>query len=194
MVIEFEGYLYHVVRYEKLNIGQKLHFGGKPNFFSRKINSIDFSVNEKDINALILSKDIDKLTEDESKKLKQYVYHSCLVIRELVLENIRLKEYTNHPSRLECLYCVESIEDARKWIEPLKRMDRHNPPLQIVKLKAKGKLFKGDGNLMLRNTFSIDSKIEMAHKYWNAETNSDNEELLFIGDVEVVKIFEDLEI
>ncbi len=71
-------------------------------------------------------------------------------------------------------------------------MNKVFKPLQIVKLKAKGILFKGDGSLMLRNTNSINSKIEMARKYWGQKTISKNKELLFIGDVEVVDIIEDL--
>lgn len=192
MLKEFEGYLYHIVRYEKLKIGQKLHFGGKPNYFCQNMNALNFELEDNDINELILTKDIKEFNFQETNTLKRYVYESCMITRELVLENIRLKEFPNYPSRLECLYCVETYEDAIKWIAPLKRMDKLNPPLQIVKLKAKGKLFKGDGNLMLRNTLSINSKIDMARKYWNAETNSNNKELLFVGDVEVVEIFENI--
>ena len=51
-----------------------------------------------------------------------------------------------------------------------------------------GKIFEGDGDLMLRNTYSIDSKIEMARKYWSGETQSNNQEMLFVGCAEVVEI------
>ncbi len=36
------------------------------------------------------------------------------MIRELVLENVRIKEFPNLPSRLECLYCTETLEEAKK--------------------------------------------------------------------------------
>lgn len=188
----FDGYLYHIVRYKKLKKGQKLHFGGELNCFCKNINSQNFVVEEKDINMLTLNKDLKDFNNQEEKTLKSYIYESCLMIRELVLENVRMKEFPNLPSRLECLYCAETLEEAKKWVPILLRMNKAFKPLQIVKLKAKGILFKGDGSLMLRNTNSIDSKIEMARKYWGQKTISKDKELLFIGNVEVIDIIEDL--
>ena len=186
------GYLYHIVRYKKLNLGQKLHFGGQPNYFCRYMNSRDFTTGGIDLNSMLINKEFDELNTEEEKCLKSYVYESCLMVRELVFENVRLREFPDLPSRLECLYCAETLGEARRWIPILLRMDKVEKPLQIVKLKASGKLFKGDGNLVIRNTNSIDCKIEMARKYWNQETTSENIELLFVGDVEVVDIIEDL--
>ena len=43
---------------------------------------------------------------------------------------------------------------------------------------------------MIRNTRSLESKFELARKYWNNATKSDNEEILFIGNAEVEEIYE----
>lgn len=156
--MSFDGYLYHVARYKKMIVGQELVVGDKPNNFCLSICSKSFSVGEQDVNYLILHKDISQFSDIELSILKSYVYESCLMIRELVLENIRLTNFPDLPSRLKCLYCCNTLDDAKNWVNALKRMDKKNVPLQIVKLKVKGKVFEGDGSLMLRNTYIIDSK------------------------------------
>ena len=188
----FDGFLYHITRYEKLDLGQKLQFGGKPNRFALNFSKLEFMVGDKDVNQLVIEKDLKDFNDAEKNILKSYIYESCLISRELILENVRQKNFPNLPSRLECIYCVKSLIDAKKWVQILKRMDRKNPPLQIVKLKASGNLFCGDGSLITRNTKSINSKIEMANNYWSKSTTSENVELLFVGAVEVVEIVEDI--
>lgn len=190
MVENFEGYLYHIVRYKKLKQNQKLHFGSLDNQFFKTMNEWSFVVGDSDLNSIVLNKKLTDFTSEEQRVLKGYVYESCMIIRELVLEIVKLNEFADYPSRLKCMYCVKTKEQAENWIPILKRMNSKNPPLQIVKLKAKGKIFRGDGNLMIRNTRSLESKFELARKYWNNATKSDNEEILFIGNAEVEEIYE----
>lgn len=188
---KFHGFLYHITRYNKWQVGDKLEFGGKENLFAKKMFETDFLVDDMDILGLFQKKSCKDFTKEEESKAKSYVYESTQTLRELVLENVRAKEFPNHPSRLECLYCVETFEEAKSWIEPLKRMHKSEPPLQIVKLKVKGKIFKGEGNLMLRNTLSLNSKKEMARQYWQGTENPVLPEILFVGKAEVKEILEE---
>ena len=190
---KFNGYLYHIVRYKKLELGQKLNFNQTQNYFAKNMFDLEFSVNNQDVNLMLQTKEIEFLTKEEKKILNSYVYESCMQTRELILENVRLKDFPDRPSRFQCLFCSETLEDTRRWVLALKRMSRQNPPLQIVKLKAKGKIFKGDGDLMLRNTHSLNSKVEMAKIYWRGQTyfNSLNKEILFQGNAQVVEIIEE---
>lgn len=188
---KFHGFLYHITRYNKMNVGDKLKFGGKENLFAKRMFETDFLVDDMDILELFQKKSCKDFTKEEESKAKSYVYESTQMLRELVLENVRAKEFPKYPSRLECLYCVETYEEAKSWIEALKRMHKSKPPLQIVKLKVKGKIFKGEGNLMLRNTLSLNSKKEMAWQYWQGTENPVLPEILFVGKAEVAQILEE---
>ena len=187
----FNGFLYHIVRYQKLEVGDKLTFGNTPNKFSEKIFEASFQVGELDVNQLVHSKPFKEFSGEEEKETKRYIYESCQMLRELILEKVRKEEFSKRPSRLECIYCTKSFEEAKQWIPALKRMHPSQPPLQIVKLKAKGNVFEGDGNLMLRNTFSLNAKIEMARQYWSGSNNPKLSEVLFVGKAEVVEILEE---
>jgi len=187
----FNGFLYHIVRYNKLEVGEKLTFGNAPNKFANKIFDASFQIGELDINQFVHSKPFKEFTREEEKETKRYIYESCQMLRELILEKVRKEKFPKSPSRLACLYCAKTFEDAKGWIGALKRMHPTAPPLQIVKLKAKGKVFEGDGNLMLRNTFSLNSKLEMARQYWSGSNNSSLPEILFAGKAEVVEILEE---
>lgn len=192
LINNFNGYLYHIVRNTRLQVGQKLSFGGTPNNFSKILNSLSFNINDKDINILMLNKPINQFNIEELKTLKSYVYESCMITREYAFEHVRLKEFSSYPSRLECLYANETLEECEKWLPILLRMNRNNPPLQIVKLKAKGTAFKGDASLILRDTLSMQHKLDLAQKYWTKTSNFVEPEILFVGEVEVEEIIKEL--
>ena len=73
------------------------------------------------------------------------------------------------------------------------RMNKMNnlKPLQIVKLRVHGNIFKSEGNLMTRNTLSMNSKLKMAHEYWKGVKNHVEPEILVDGDIEVVEIIKE---
>lgn len=188
---KINGFLFHIARYNQLEVGQKLHFGQGSNFFAKKMFDSDYVVNNFDINQLFIKKPCKDFSDEEQFATKSYINESCQMLRELILEQIRLTEFPKHPSRLKCLYCCQSLDEAKSWINALKRMHPSQPPLQIVKLKAKGKIFVGDGNLMLRNTYSLNSKIDMARQYWKGTENPTLPEILFVGKAEVIEILEE---
>ena len=187
-----ETILYHITRFKKLKKGDKLSFGRTLNFFAQRMLELEFKINEKDINELVFSKNFNEFTEEEIKTTKTYIYESCLMLRELILEQVRSQEFPHLPSRFKCIYCVKTLRQAQNWVSALKRMQPEKPPLQIVKLKCKGTAFEADGDLMLRNTLSINSKIEMAKKYWQGTTNSKHPEVLFVGEAEISEVIQEV--
>ena len=188
---KFKGFLYHITRYKKLSVGDELDFGNEYNYFAQSIFEKSFEVGEIDINQLALTKSFNEFLPEEEKETKNYIYESCLMLRELILEDVRNKEFKKYPSRLKCLYCSIDYETAKNWVGAIKRMKPNEPPLQIVKLKVNGRIFQGDGNLMLRNTYSLNSKIEMAKKYWSG-TSNELPEILFEGKAKVIEIMEEV--
>jgi hypothetical protein len=65
-----------------------------------------------------------------------------VALRELALEQVRVKKHPNFPSRMACLYVSKTLEDAEKWFEYFVSLGR--PTFQIVKLKVNGNVFYGD--------------------------------------------------
>ena len=113
-----------------------------------------------------------------------------MITREYVLEQVRKEKYSDYPSRMFCLYCVRTLEDTKGWVEVFRLMKR--PVLQIVKMKATGKIFDGDARHVLRDALSLNHKIELAENYWKAQGEKKIKESLFEGTVEVVEIIEDM--
>ncbi len=112
------------------------------------------------------------------------------MIREVILEMVRLQEYPEYPSRLSCLYAAKCYEDALKWKDIFDSFNRN--VLQIVKLRVKGSSFEGDGNLLPKEDGVLFArKIEQAREYWMGNVSNDLPELLINGKIEVVEIIDD---
>lgn len=181
--------IYHVVRNRDVHEGDKIEAGSGYNFFAQRLFGKDFSVEEKDINEILLTKTIEDLSAAEKNMLKSYVYESCAIVRELVLENYRLKNCPDLPSRLKCLFCCKTFQQAQKWVPILKRMNKSGS-VKIVELEADGQIFEADGNLMLRNTLSVFDKENIAENYWKNKMPIVERELLFVGEAKVLKVFD----
>ena len=111
-------------------------------------------------------------------------------VRETITEMVRLKEYSEYPSRLSCLYTTKNYEEALKWKEVFDYYNRN--VLQIVKLRVNGSCFEGDGNLLPKEDGApFLKKIEQAREYWKGHNNNHLPELLVNGSIEVVEIIDD---
>lgn len=181
--------VYHIVRNIDVKIGDTFSADNNYNYFAERLFEKDFSCNNMDVNQLVLSKNLVNFDHDESKTTKTYIYESCAIIRELVLENYRLTHCPNLPSRLKCLFACESLEQAKNWQTILQRMYNEKSNSIIVELEADGTIFKADGSLMLRNTYSINNKFSLAEKYWNSKGVFKEPEILFMGLAKVIKIY-----
>ncbi|GMQ57244.1 hypothetical protein AN1V17_16390 [Vallitalea sediminicola] len=75
------------------------------------------------------------LNKENADVAINYMDQTIISIREVIVEMVRLEEFSEYPSRLSCLYAAKSYEDVLKW---KKIFDSYNRKvLQIVKLHVK---------------------------------------------------------
>lgn len=184
-----KGTLYHIVRDREINVGDEIVAGEGYNHFAKRLFSADFQVEGVDINKLIFTKDLNHFTERESKMTRGYIYESCAIIRELILENYRLMYCPHLPSRLKCLYACQTLEQAQSWIPALERMAKSKSSVKIVELSVDGEIFSGDGDLMTRSTHAVFDKFDLAKRYWSGARAKN--EILFVGRAKVVRIIDE---
>lgn len=183
-------YIYHVVTERKMFVGQKLIFGKEPNSLRDKVLNWQFLNDEnKDCLEIVAGKKFEDFTENDKKTLRIYIYENAMIMREYILEQVRKEKYPDYPSRMACLYCVRNLQETENWIEVFNRTNKK--PLQIVKMKATGKIFDGDAKYILRDALSIGHKIDLAEKYWSGVSENPINESLFEGEVEVVEIIKE---
>ena len=186
---------YHIVTREKFEVGQKLVFKAETNnrlydfFFKKEFINSDGKDALQAINAGISSNGL-QLGKEDTNLLLKYNDITIRGVRELVVEMVRLKNYANYPSRLNCLYVSESYEDIVKWKKIFNSYKRNI--VQIVKINANGNYFAGDGDLLPKeDAISFDKKINQAIKYWENKSKPTLPEVLVDGNIEIVQIIEE---
>src|SRR5690606_28244800 len=192
---ENQFFAYHIVTRNKMSLGQVI------NFDENQYNSLyRFFFEKEQIN----SKGEDfiqtlqcqytneglYLDKENADTAIRYIGQTTRAIREVIVEMVRLKEYSQYPSRLSCLYAAKTYEDVLKWKQIFDSFKRK--VLQIVKLKVVGNYFEGDGDLLPKEDgISFSKKMEQAREYWNGNTSNELPELLINGKIEVVEIMDD---
>lgn len=191
-----EKIVYHLVTRTPMRKGQIINFGdnGSTNtlygfFFEKEIKNSNgedfFQVLEKNTKDNQIT-----LKEEDTRVALKYAGITIRAIRETILEMVRLKEFPEMPSRLSCLYAARDLEEAMKWKTVFESFNRE--VLQIVKLRAEGKYFEGDGDLLPKaNGQAFSQKIEQAREYWKGNGKSTLPEVLIDGHIEVTEIVEE---
>lgn len=103
---------------------------------------------------------------------------------EVVFEYIRQKEFKMFPSRYECIFMTESIDD---WNDILKFSSEYC--LYILEIVKEEKIFIGDGNIPTIALYKPLEEIEkLASLYWKGGMSSDflKKEILFCGILRVI--------
>ncbi|MDA2153255.1 DUF2441 domain-containing protein [Bacillus cereus group sp. Bc253] len=188
-------FVYHIVTRKKMKIGQSIQFNKNQTntlfhfFFERKhLNS-----NGKDSIQILKEHYTNEelhIKNENATVVMNYMDQTIRVIRETIVEMVRLQEYPDYPSRLSCLYAAKSYEDALKWKALFDSYNRE--VLQIVKLRVIGSSFEGDGNLLPKeDAIPFSQKMEQAREYWKGNVNNELPELLINGEIEVVEIIDD---
>lgn len=118
-------------------------------------------------------------------------HHIKVALRELALEEIRISEYPDFPSRMSSLYVSRTMEEAEKWFDFFKGLGR--PTFQIVKVKVVGRVFEGNANRCFEGTTDKIKNLDLAREYWKNDAKSDWNnapvvEVLADGDIEVLEI------
>ena len=117
-------------------------------------------------------------------------HHTKVALRELAMEEVRIKKYPEYPSRLSSLYVSNTLEEALKWYNIFINMNR--PVYQIVKVEVKGKYFTGDAFNCFDGTIDKEENLRLAENYWKNVPNSKEEnpiyETLVSGPIKVIEI------
>jgi hypothetical protein len=113
----------------------------------------------------------------------EIVEHHAMLVRELLLEEIRLVEVPEAPSRQRCMWLLESWEDAEYWRGRLPSTD------PIVRVSATGTAHVVDARLMPYDSVSLSEMRRLGRAYWRGEMSDQPErEVLFVGNIEVIEI------
>ena len=130
------------------------------------------------------------LEREQKYQNTELEYPVVVALRELALEEVRREKYPDYPSRMECLYVSETLQEATRWAEYFMSLSR--PTFQIVKLKITGSRFIGDATKCFDTTIYKMDNLSLAEKYWNNAGNAVGQppikEYLVGGDIEVVEI------
>jgi len=102
-------YVYHVVTDRPMYVGQQIVFDEQHH------SGVYYRVYEK----LGIVKDI--YNNPSKYNTKALDHHTAVALRELALEEIRLKKYPAYPSRMSCLYVSETFEEAKNGANSLSK-------------------------------------------------------------------------
>ena len=112
--------------------------------------------------------------------------HFVMLVRELVMEEVRKEVCPEAPSRQRCLYVCESLEEARYWNKFLG--DQGNIG-SICSLLCNGLTHRADTGLLLGDSEPLSVTRERATRYWRGEAGDKPEwETLFVGNAVVTGI------
>lgn len=180
---------YHIMSDQKYEVGNKFLVGNKNNKFADEIFEMNFILNDQDANQRLIEmkqKQLLIMNQENFDLVFSAVNNYAMITRELVFESVRKENYCDLPSRLRGLYVVKTLDEIDQWLVILKRTNKK--PFQILKLKLTGKIFCGNGNLILRQNNSLNAKIKQANLYWSSQEANGVNEYIFEGEVEVIDI------
>ncbi len=175
-------YAYHAVTERPMELGQHILLGWD------RHNGVWSRVREK----LPIVEEI--YAHPEKYTGQELEHHTSVALRELALEEVRVKQFPDYPSRMACLYVSERQADALLWASWFVEWGR--PTFQVVKLKVSGNCFTGDANNCFDGRLTKEENLSLAEHYWKNLPNADGErpipEMLVDGDIEVVEIVREI--
>lgn len=114
-----------------------------------------------------------------------HLEQSLKLSRELIFENIRIRDFKTHPSRLHCFWLCDKTDLSIWWEEFEDKSDK-----TIIKVKATGNVFKADGSFIHLDTMKFSDYDNIATDYWSGKSNSDPTkskfETLFEGQIKIM--------
>jgi hypothetical protein len=109
--------------------------------------------------------------------------HYIMLARELIMEEIRIRDFSEAPSRQRCLYLADSLEEARTW------QKRIGDGGEICSLTCNGVTHRADAHLLLGDSEPLSETRARAARYWRGEASETPEwETLFVGEAIVTAI------
>ena len=175
-------YAYHVVTDKPMKLGQHI-------LFDEEHRS---GVYERVMSKKELVKDF--YEHPEKYDIDTLDYPLSVAIREFALEEVREKEYPGYPSRMNCLYTSQTVQESQQWFDYFTSLGR--PTYQIIKVKVKGRCFVGDATKCFDAALEKEENLKQARRYWENKENPPGErsivEMLVDGDSEVVEIVKEV--
>lgn len=121
-------------------------------------------------------------------------HHTRVALRELALEEVRSSRYPQYPSRLNCLYVSETLDEAEIWAKSFVRWGR--PTYHIVKVSLTGRVFAGDAHNCFDATTDRMQNLSLAERYWRNLPNEYGKtpvrEILADGEIKVLEIVREI--
>lgn len=176
-----EKYYYHVVTVKPMKVGQHIVFD-------------ENNVSEVYKRVMAELENVEQIYSNPSNyDIEELNHHTKVALRELALEKLRKKEYSNYPSRLRSLYVSKDLKDSEMWANSFIKKGRE--VFQIVKLKTKGNEFTGDAYNCFNPTFDENENLKRAINYWENLDNKEGKnpiyETIIDGDIEITEIIKE---
>lgn len=111
--------------------------------------------------------------------------HYVILARELIMEETRKDIAPNAPSRKDCLWVADTIEEARLW------KSRLGGDAKITHLQITGSIHRADAGLLLGDSEPLSTTYAKAQDYWRGNLSERPElETLFKGNAIVIDFLE----
>ena len=179
-------------------VGDIIEFGQERNFQAERVFATNYKMLEAENNMAEMFidgklKKKKKLSLEEMKEVSNILWNYGFAMRELGLEICRQKYYSDEPSRLNCMFLCDNVEEAKCYLTTAKTKGLTTSP-KVVGVKLNGKILKTSNAFNMRGGKSLDEFIEQAHNYWKGigDDFSDTKsiEYLFEGTAEIVDVIE----
>lgn len=175
--------LYHVVTERPMYVGQTILLGGEQyNGVHRRVAAFQDMLAGKELEGELAA-----LLGADPVKWGKVAY------RELALEQVRVAEYPQYPSRMACLYTAQTIEEAQEWAKFFKEIGR--VVYSIVRLEVRGSIFYGDACNCFDGVEDMEENMEKARQYWQNSVQNERPvaEVLADGELFVAELVEQYE-
>lgn len=111
--------------------------------------------------------------------------HLARHLGELVLEDVRRREFPHLPSRQRCVWLIPNQGGVKYW---LCRMDVGND-FQVLRVRVQGRLHTASESYLIRDSMPLEEAIRWARQYWLGIVEEvETEEIIFEGRMRVAEV------
>ena len=187
-----------IPNYKFMNKEEPVTVGKEENQFIRDLkthmpfNSINDSVFPKSAPLVEFMNCLEVGDCDHYEKLPQSLFypltHYMKLVGELILESVREKMFPKLPSRYKCLWLTDTQSEAEVWVPKCAPEEKYES--QIVKVCARGEIFRCDASLLKFENEPLTELIRKSNLYWKGTQKNtvEEKEILFVGSIEVLEV------
>ena len=171
-------YLYHAVTERPMFVGQEILFDEthRNGVYARVAAYQDYVAGRENPLSELICSDPDGWKQ--------------VALRELAMERVRAERFPQYPSRMACLYTVQTFEEARNWALYFEKRGRK--VYGVVKLRVEGRIFEGNACNCFDGSDNEDENLRLAERYWQNAESEDRpiSEIIADGVLTVEEIFD----